>query len=439
MPDLSTIPPEDLRDAWVSLASNGTPPAADLAARVLPAWSVGLEGWLDRITQTFLSDHCLRNSHFKLAVAPYGGGKTHFLLAVAGRAAQEGWAVCYLQCKDHVSLSDWFGLCKHIISGIKLPAAEGRGVRPLARAALAVMRQKASSPGVPDPEDALNESITALEEADWPHPAFGRIMAAYLRHLNDPSAQPVVGEAARRWLECDPGSLSPAEREALHLGNLLASERPEHGRTLFASLVKFIPRSKAHGLALLLDEMDAVFSARGKAMERIHTAMRILLDAPDNRDVGETPLFGLFAAVPEVIAKINQGPSPLRSRIDCKISFHEGNDYAAQIDLSQVGKPEEVLWQIAENLLLLRNSAFESKLDEPIQRSNAASLARVSFKRQQDADARRPFVKTWCELLDAQALNGEREFTEDELNDLLMGSSNAIREAQQQPDEDDLA
>src|SRR5690242_8530719 len=118
MLDLNTIPPDDLRDAWLTLSSTGTPPASEIASRVLPAWSVGIDGWLDRLTTTYLRSYCRRNSHFKLAVAPYGGGKTHFLLALAGRANAENWAVCYLQCKTGISVGDWFGLYEHVAKAI---------------------------------------------------------------------------------------------------------------------------------------------------------------------------------------------------------------------------------------------------------------------------------------------------------------------------------
>ncbi|NLH74685.1 MAG: hypothetical protein GX456_16680 [Verrucomicrobia bacterium] len=51
MADTNAIPLEDLRDAWMNLAAHGTPPASEIAGRVLPAWSVGLDAWLDRLAK----------------------------------------------------------------------------------------------------------------------------------------------------------------------------------------------------------------------------------------------------------------------------------------------------------------------------------------------------------------------------------------------------
>jgi hypothetical protein len=181
MPDLDHIPIEDLRDAWMNLAAHGTPPASEIAGRVLPAWSVRLDAWLDRLASVYLRDYCRRNSHFKLTVAPYGGGKTHFLLALGARAASENWATSYLQCKANVSLGDWFGLYEQIAKSVQLPGSPRRGIKPVAQAALDQMRKRAET--APDQDYALDDMIAALKDEDWPHNSFADVMAALLNHL----------------------------------------------------------------------------------------------------------------------------------------------------------------------------------------------------------------------------------------------------------------
>src|SRR5205814_560864 len=244
----------DLRDAWMSLASNGTPPASEIAGRVLPAWSVGLDAWLDRLAKVYLCDYCRRNAHFKLAVAPYGGGKTHFLLAVGARAEAEQWAVCYLQCKANVTLGDWFGLYEHVAKSIQLPGSNRHGIRPLFQAVLEQIRKRAEKS--PEPEQGVDEILTALEDQDWPHSSFARVATALLNHLRDPRMNPALGDAALRWLQGQPDTLTPKERQSLHLQAVRAAARMEHGRTLLYSIVKFIPQTGVHGLTLLFDEMD---------------------------------------------------------------------------------------------------------------------------------------------------------------------------------------
>ena len=435
MPSLNDIPAEHLRDAWVSLAAYGTPPAPEVAAVVLPVWSVGLDDWLERLSKTFLRDYCRRNTHWKLAIAPYGGGKTHFLLAVAGQAEKEGWAVSYLQCKGNVTLLDWFSLYESIARSIQLPGSDKRGIRPLAKAALDRMQTLAAK--APDPDAALDLQISSLEEDEWPNAAFARVMGALLRHLREPSARPEIGDAAMRWLQGQPETLIPAERQALRLAPINNAQKAEHGRTLLASLAKFIPKAGAHGLVLLLDEMDVVFNARGRAMDRILNAMRIMLDAPDGR-VDRTPVFGVFAAPPDVLTKLRDYPA-LSQRLRVQTPFfHDGNDNAAQIDLSKIGAEQPLLREIAHHLRRIGQKAHGWTFDDASQNQNAQRLASVTSTRHLEVDARRLFVKTWCGLLEAQSQHGERAYSEDELNDLLSGVHGDILNAQQQPGEDDL-
>src|SRR5207249_10952295 len=116
-------------------------------------------------------------------------------------------------------------------------------------AVLEQMRKRAEK--APDPDFAVDEMLTAMEDEDWPHSSFARVASALLNHLRDPRANPALGDAALRWLQGQPDTLTLKERQSLHLQAVRAAARMEHGRTLFYSLVKFIPQSGVHGLTLL--------------------------------------------------------------------------------------------------------------------------------------------------------------------------------------------
>ncbi len=435
MPDLNEIPIDDLRDAWRTLAAHGTPPASAIAARVLPAWSVGLDGWLDRIANAQLRDFCRRNSHFKLAVAPYGGGKTHFLLALGARAAAENWAVCYLQCKAHVTVGDWFGLYEQVAKAILLPGVERAGVRPIVQAALDQMRKRAAK--APLPDAALDEMIAAVREDNWPHSSFGRVMAAALHHLRDPDAQPEEGEAALDWLHGNIAKETLHVLRRLHLQPLRAADRARHGQELFYSAAKFLPKAGVHGLVLLLDEMEVTFNARGKALEKILVSMRTMLDAPDNR-MDRIPLFGVFAAIPDVWSEIiTKRYEALKQRFQVFDPFHRGNDDAAQIDLGELGKQIDILQAMGQKLLELGVRAHGWNFDLSRQRNNLSKLANVTNQRHSEVHARRLFVKTWCSLLSEQGRNGERQYTDEFLAGHISGVIDDFRQAEQAPSIDD--
>lgn len=426
---------DDLRDAWKNLASYGTPPAADIAGRVLPAWSVGLDRWLDRLTKEYLRDYCRRNSHFKLALAPYGGGKTHFLLTLAGRAAAENWASCYLQCKLNVSLSDWYGLYEHVTKSVQLPGSRRRGVKLVFQAALDRMRKQAES--APEPDFALDKMIGALEDDDWPHSSFPTVAMAYLHHLRDPKANPVLGEAALCWLQGQPDRLNAKERAELHLGTLTVKGKTQHGQTLFYSLVKFIPRAGVNGLVVLFDEMDTMLNVRGKALEQILVSMRVLLDAPDQR-MERLPLFGVFAAVPDIQQQMQKAQF-LASRFKVAVPFHEGDDNAPILDLSELGSQSEMLRAIGEKLLELGVQVHDWKFDLDLQRRNLRNLAELTATRRLEVNARRLFVKTWCSLLEEQARNGQSEKSKTELTNMIEGAYSGFRKTEEERKEEDLA
>jgi len=319
-----------------------------------------------------------------------------------------------------VSLADWYGLYQFVANSIQLPGAKNRrGIKLIFQAALQQMRKRAA--GAPEPEYALDKMIAAL-----------------LNHLRDPRTDPTTGEAALRWLQGQPDTLSAKERQSLHLGTLTARGKALHGQTLFYSLVKFMPRTGVNGLALLFDEMDSMMNVRGKALEQILVSMRVLLDAPDQR-MDRLPLFGVFAAVPD-IQQLMQKAQFLASRFKVVLPFHQGDDNAPVLDLSEIGSgsQNDMLRAMGEKLLQLGIQVHDWKLNLELQRKNLTNLAEVTAKRRLEVNARRLFVKTWCSLLEEQSRNGETKKTESELSNLIEGVYSGFRQVEATPTIDDL-
>ena len=98
-------------ELWTRLGEHGTAPTeVTSAARVLPSYTAGIGPWIDRLSDQYLRGSgsrrglCQSTAHFKLVLAPYGGGKTHFLLTLGARALEDGFAVSYVPCGGGVSL-----------------------------------------------------------------------------------------------------------------------------------------------------------------------------------------------------------------------------------------------------------------------------------------------------------------------------------------------
>ena len=63
---------------WATLGEEGKAPTElTRASHVLPSYSVAIGPWLDRLAERYLQTLCREAAHFKLVMAPYGGGKTH--------------------------------------------------------------------------------------------------------------------------------------------------------------------------------------------------------------------------------------------------------------------------------------------------------------------------------------------------------------------------
>lgn len=259
---------------------------------------------------------------------------------------------------------------------------------------------------------------------------------AYLNHLRDPRLNPDTGGAALNWLQGEPDRLSKKQREALNLGTVTAQGRSRHGQELFYSLMKFIPRAGVHGLALLFDEMDTMLNVRGKALEKILVSMRVLLDAPDQR-MERLALFGVFAAVPDILQQMKPAQF-LASRFQVVVPFHNGDDNAPVMDLSELGKQNEILRAMGEKLLQLGVQAHEWKVNLELQRRNLRRLADVTAGRRLEVNARRLYVKAWCSLLEEQMRNGEVEKSEVELANLIDGVYAGFKQAEQSAKEEDL-
>jgi hypothetical protein len=413
---------DEIRSAWSKLLESGTPHEdLDVAMHVLPALTVGLDVWIDRLAKRYLQDLSRRGSHFKLVVGPYGSGKTHFLLSLASRALQENFAVSFLKCKEGVSLDQPVAFYQEMVRNLRLPGTAPIGLRPLLQAVHKSWKDLARNT-----PDAVYAWETKLEELEEQPGAFGRVAAAALRHIENPSLNREQGKAAFLWLNGEHKDLTRADRESLRLGNVTNAEMRRFGHLLRESLTSFIPNAGVHGLVLLVDESESMVTARGKALTYVLNAMRTIIDEQGN-EFNRMPMLCVFAAIHDIQDKI-QNYQALRSRLlVVGQPFHEGSDSAPQIDLEHLGSPKGILRKIGERLVSFGEQALEYKFNSELQEGNLQRLVEVVVVRKTEADARRLFVKAWSALLEEQK-GAERPFSEQELQNRVSGAYEQIRE-----------
>jgi hypothetical protein len=431
-----TLSKADAHQLWAVLGAEGKA-TTDLgnARLVIPAYSVGIEAWLDRLAQLYLQDLCRKYAHFKVVLAPYGGGKTHFLMSLGARALDEGFAVAYVACGPGSSLDNPLDLYRTFAKQLQLPGDDALpGIRSLVHQIVRRKRAQMVEHQVPNLDAAFEKWLLQVRDGQHPENAFGRVMIEALKAAWDPIGD-VVGEAAIRWLQGDLDTLTKDERQMLRLGNITARAKGEFGRNILLAMVRFTREAGAHGVVLLFDEVETLFTARGKSLLRVLSAMRVLLDLP-NGVPGGVPMLGVFSAVPDVLNELGRYPALQQRLAVVGSSFDEGNDLAAQLPLDRLGRQDLLLSAIGTRLIEVGEQALGVLFDQSLQRTNATRLAAVAAERNLEVDARRLYVKTWVNLLTLQKNEGERAFGEAELAQRYQGFFDALKSSDAAEDDE---
>jgi hypothetical protein len=419
------------------LATNGLPPRElNLAKASLDMFSVGLDDWISRLATTYFQDFSRDSSHFKLVLAPYGGGKTHFLMALGVRALEEDFGVSYVACVPDrsgapVRVDNALGLYAEVIAKLRIKGRQDYGISALLTAVVERKRHVIEESGVADVDGAFLMYLRQLSR-NFPGGTFGefaQVVTEALRGYWSGDDLTPAAKAAEKWLEGRMDSISQDEYKLLGLRKVAAAEKAMVGRRLLLALAKFLPDAGCHGLVLLIDEVETLFTAKGKALQSVLAAMRVLLDqagsVPD-----DIPMFCVFAAVPDVLEGIRKYPA-LDQRLSVQGgSFEQKNDFAPQINLDNlVADHESMLASIGKKLVDVAIVAHDSKISREIQIENALKLAKVANRQTLDVNSRRLFVKTWASLLELQITTGQKSFNEEELLQRYQGDFSQVQSA----------
>ncbi len=417
---------ENALELWARLGSEGKAPTDITRANdAVNSYSVGIDPWIDRLSRTYLQRLCKHNAHFKLVIAPYGGGKTHFLVSLGARALKENYAVSYIGCTDNIRFDNAFEIYRTFVSSLTMPDSPNPGLDALLNDGVIAYKKKLIQEKAPDPEAAMNLFINTLYRQEYPEATFGRVAATALTEIIDPE-KARTGDAAYRWLRGEIDTLTKDERSSLRVSPIPSKERNEFGRRMLLSMAKFVKEAGLNGVAILFDEVETLFTARGKALLRVLAAMRVLIDLPMGV-AGGVPLFVAFSAVPDVLEQFPKYPALHQRLAVVGASFAEGNDLAPQLDLSDLGSQQDLLNSIGKRLLLLGERARDFTFNKNLQYENIRRLATVADERDLDINARRLFVKACVTILDQQVSKGEREYSDAELRERYRGSFDQIK------------
>ncbi|MDD3473631.1 MAG: DUF2791 family P-loop domain-containing protein [Syntrophaceae bacterium] len=416
-------------ELWARLGEEGKPPTElSKAGDAVNIYSVGIDPWIERLSQTYLDRLCRSNAHFKLVIAPYGGGKTHFLVSLGAKALNRNYAVSYVGCSENIRFDNSLEVYRSFISGLTLPGIDGAGLSVLLQDWIAPYALGKIRENAPDPEAATDMWINHLYRKEYPEPTFARVSATAISEIIDPD-RVKTGDAAFRWLRGEIDTLTRDERSLIRVAPVPPKEQNEFGRRMLLSMCKFIKEFGLHGSVILFDEVETLFNAKGKALLRVLSAMRVLIDLPVGVS-GGVPLLAVFSAVPDVIEQLGKYPALQQRLAVVGASFREDNNFAPQIDLSELGSQREFLNALGAKLIKLGELALGHSFNHNLQSLNIARLADVATNTDLDVNARRLFVKACVSILNQQLTLGEKEFSESELNERYRGSFNSIRSSE---------
>lgn len=398
---------ERYRDILNRLAQFGTLSDAEVAERL----STGLAGFLGRWEQEVLPFVAAGGAELRFVEGPNGRGKTHFLQALEVVAQRAGFATSRIECgMDHTpfaSLQETY-----------------RAIATTMRAGL--LGQNGSGTGVGGVLGGLStERMAEFMKAPRGNPAFRNLVIACARRAHSGFQRDQVTLDLRALLHHDTNR------------RVTFRDLFDGAKNLGTNLQRPLGRVGKRNAAVWLRSLLALPRQLGfKGLEKILVSMRVLLDAPDQR-MERLALFGVFAAVPDIIQQMKPAQF-LSSRFQVVVPFHNGDNNAPVMDLSELGKQNEMLRAMGEKLLQLGVQAHEWKVNLELQRRNLRRLADVTAGRRLEVNARRLYVKAWCSLLEEQMRNGEVEKTEVELANLIDGVYAGFKQAEQSAKEEDL-
>jgi hypothetical protein len=354
--------------------------------------AVGRGHWLSSVLED-LEFIAAGGAKSRLIVAPYGGGKTHFLSLISSLALEQNFAVSYVELQSREAPFDRF----EIIFG-------------------KIMRQVRTHDGETGVQGILDNWATS-----FPYYSAREIEGALrgiarsldfrnaLRSYLDLATVSSPESLRRRqdivaWLQGD--RLPAAVMKELRIRNRLTILNVSG---VMASFLEFLRAAGYAGLVLLLDEAEAITSlSQSRRREEANQNLRKLLDNTDaNRG-----FYLLFATTPRFIEDPERGARSypaLWDRIRSVLTFPTAMASKRSLIMNLEPLGEDGCVALAEKVVHIHAMAW----DWPAGEVMTENIIRSYVERYAQAKPEgpiRPFLRTLIDLLDvSQQSNGSFE------------------------------
>jgi hypothetical protein len=354
----------DVIGAIEQMAELGTAPDEGCAL-----FGVGYEDAFERLRMKYIEQRFSRGSSAeKFVIGPYGSGKTHFLRQLMEIGRQAGCVTAEVKLTKDVDFTKSIIVYREVVSELRAPDADQRGIRPLLAACLDRVRSLAQ--GDDAKSDILARGwISSLDKQDFELEPFGRVLRRGLEaHLNQDSQ---TFEAACRWLAGDVGDRVLARDLAVSV--VSKSEENIHGNRALLSLFQFIRSAGFRGTVVTFDEAEQGLNQNRKTMDRILSMLQSRINAIADLKKGSALI--VYAFTPDLIEQMER-LAALQQRVADPgpgMAFFDGNTLAPRIELTRRDDPEGDLRAIGRRCVNLAYDSPEWRCAVP----RAAMLATI--------------------------------------------------------------
>ncbi len=432
-----TLDPQTCAHILQRLGESGQPP--EYGVELI---NVGNESYLEVLDEEYFGGLLDGGASFKLVQGYFGGGKTHFLYCVRDMAWRHGFAVAVVElspteCPYDDTLKVYATVARRIASGNISTGntSTGYGITELLREV--VDRRLAEA------EARFRPSGASRRGADKPEQAARRFVECWLRRevartpCESVSYRKAVVEFALGWLAEDYERVDkleawlraePVPRGEVREWGVYERMSRSNGFLMLRSLTQMMRGLGFAGTALLFDEVDRNLSVSAKRSQSIGDNLRQVIDLCGRHQLPNT-LF-VYAVPPEFMRTVVPDYPALYQRLKTPVPLSVKSPQAVLVDLERLDLPaEKLLAKIGERLVPVFRAAHHVRLDLERQKNNARILAAACVNTQFEVNHRRLFVKTFVDLLNLQAADGEIELDLDAAIDLVVEGHGALSES----------
>lgn len=371
-----------------SVGNNGQPPIFGYQY-----FTAGIDKELDVLDKEYLTDFIQDGgSSFKLVVGPYGGGKTHFLFSVQGKAWEENYISSYITLSPNSTPFHKLELVyREIVQNLIYPQSSESLIESYERGIEALLkiwyyRKIENLADLTEEQQKLeiNEYLRRLGPFD--STSFKNAITGAFKALADDDDESFA--LIIQWLTGE----NPPKTE-LKRFQIFEKIDKSNAFKMLKCVIRFIREVDYAGLIILMDEAEQTPSMSSKERDLLLNNLRELVDMCSN---GRIPSTMLFYAVPNlgflegrtgVYEALNQRLATVFDA--CK------NPTGVRIELEKTGTdPIGMLVEIGQKLSFIYEIAYSVTFDPQIMSNRInEEAAAAEEERFGDIGMRRNFVQ----------------------------------------------